>query len=87
MGFDAEGVLLSAGLADKVVAGNFFNVTNPGPLSGSPTSNSTSGGGNGTNPETSPTPVPLPVPAAAVSQSVSVSLLATIMIGVAFVAL
>ncbi|KAI1197223.1 PEBP-like protein [Nemania serpens] len=87
LGFDAEGVLLSAGLADKVVAGNFFNVTNPGPLSGSPTSNSTSGGGNGTNPETSPTPVPLPVPAAAVSQSVSVSLLATIMIGVAFVAL
>lgn len=87
LGFDAQSVLTSAGLADKVVAGNFFNVTNPGPLSGSPTSNSTSGGSNGTNPEASPPPVPLPVPAAAVSQSVSASLLATLMAGVAFVVL
>ncbi|KAI1108636.1 phosphatidylethanolamine-binding protein [Nemania sp. NC0429] len=85
LGFNAQSVLAAAGLTDKVVAGNFFNVTNPGPLTGSPTSNSTSGGSNGTNPETSPSP--LPVPAAAVSHSVSASLLATIMIGVAFVAL
>lgn len=85
MGFDAQSVLTSAGLADKVVAGNFFNVTNPGPLPPSPTSNSTSSGGDGTNPKTSPSPVP--TSAAAVSQSVSASLLASLMVGVAFVAL
>ncbi|KAI1811597.1 phosphatidylethanolamine-binding protein [Poronia punctata] len=30
--FIAQDVLTSAGLVDKVVAGNFFNVTNPGPV-------------------------------------------------------
>jgi phosphatidylethanolamine-binding protein (PEBP) family uncharacterized protein len=31
-GFNVEQVLSQAGLAGKVVAGNFFNVTNPGPV-------------------------------------------------------
>jgi phosphatidylethanolamine-binding protein (PEBP) family uncharacterized protein len=33
-GFNAAAVLTQAGLIDKVVAGNFFNVTNPGQTSG-----------------------------------------------------
>ncbi|KAI1438839.1 phosphatidylethanolamine-binding protein [Xylaria sp. CBS 124048] len=40
-GFNAQGVLESAGLADKVVAGNFFNVTNPGGSEAKATSYST----------------------------------------------
>jgi len=41
MGFNAQQVLTQAGLDQKVLAGNFFNVTNPGPV------NSTSTGGGG----------------------------------------
>lgn len=53
LGFNPATVLGQAGLANKVVAGNFFNVTNAGPaMTGS-------GGmfGNGTTPSTG-TPVP-----------------------------
>ncbi|KAM7221745.1 hypothetical protein V8F06_002953 [Rhypophila decipiens] len=32
IGFNASAVLSQAGLSGKVVAGNFFNVTNPGPV-------------------------------------------------------
>jgi len=42
-GFNAMQVLMQAGLMDKVVAGNFFNVTNAGPV------NSTSTGGGGSS--------------------------------------
>jgi len=34
IGFNAQTVLGQLGLADKVVAGNFYNVTNPGPVNG-----------------------------------------------------
>ena len=34
VGFNASAVLTEAGLVDRVVAGNFFNVTNPGPVTG-----------------------------------------------------
>jgi phosphatidylethanolamine-binding protein len=44
MGFKAEEVLTAAGLQNKVVAGNFYNVTNAGPAS---SSNSSSSGGSG----------------------------------------
>lgn len=58
-GFNAEQVLAAAGLTGRVVAGNFFNVTNPGPVNntatggggggaGSGSGNGTTGGGNGT---------------------------------------
>jgi hypothetical protein len=53
LGFDAMTVLKQAGLATKVVAGNSFNVTNPGPVqnnnnnSGGGFTNSTTGGGRG----------------------------------------
>lgn len=40
--FSAATVLKAAGLQNKVVAGNFYNVTNPGPVAGS------NGTGNGT---------------------------------------
>jgi len=33
MGFNVQQVLQQAGLSGRVVAGNFFNVTNPGPVS------------------------------------------------------
>ncbi|KAI8947935.1 phosphatidylethanolamine-binding protein [Xylaria longipes] len=82
MGFNAQSVLTSAGLVDKVVAGNFFNVTNPGPVSDGTASNSTTGNGNGTNSSNPPSQVP--VPAAANSQQASTSLLALITIVVAF---
>ncbi|GAW17337.1 hypothetical protein ANO14919_067930 [Xylariales sp. No.14919] len=85
LGFNAQDVLTSAGLVDKVVAGNFFNVTNPGPVEGTKSSNSTTGGGNGTNSGSSPSQSP--VTGAAVSQRVGASLLATMMVGVAFLAL
>ncbi len=45
-GFNAQTVLEQADLEDEVVAGNFFNVTNPGPV------NTTTTGG--------PTPTPTP---------------------------
>lgn len=58
MGFNAEEVVTRAGLQDKVIAGNFFVVTNPGPaqdsasagglLGGGAASNSTIGNGAGT---------------------------------------
>lgn len=44
-GFDAEAVLTKAGLAGKVIAGNFFNVTNAGPAE----SVGGSGGGSSAN--------------------------------------
>ncbi|KAK9770144.1 putative Phosphatidylethanolamine-binding protein [Seiridium cardinale] len=55
-GFNAEQVLTQAGLQNKVVAGNFFVVTNPGPAAdsttgtgtGATTGNSTTGTGRGT---------------------------------------
>ncbi|KAH8908742.1 hypothetical protein BR93DRAFT_936344 [Coniochaeta sp. PMI_546] len=52
LGFNAMSVLMQAGLATKVVAGNFFNVTNPGPVqnsNGGGFSNSSTGtnGGSG----------------------------------------
>ncbi|ETS79667.1 hypothetical protein PFICI_09520 [Pestalotiopsis fici W106-1] len=58
-GFNAETVLTQAGLLDKVVAGNFFVVTNPGPAAdstagagtGTTTGNSTTGSGRGTGTE------------------------------------
>ncbi|TRX89082.1 hypothetical protein FHL15_009999 [Xylaria flabelliformis] len=82
MGFNAESVLTSAGLVDQVVAGNFFNVTNPGPVTGTTTSNSTTGGNNGTSSSNPPSQVP--VPAAANSQQASASLLAVVMMAVAY---
>lgn len=41
MGFDAPTVLKAANLANKVVAGNSYNVTNPGPIQAGTSSNST----------------------------------------------
>jgi hypothetical protein len=84
LGFDAQSVLTTAGLADKVVAGNFFNVTNPGPA---PASNSTTGGGNDTSSSGSAPPTQSPIPAAAISQRASASLMAIVMVGVVFLAL
>ncbi|KAI0138768.1 phosphatidylethanolamine-binding protein [Pestalotiopsis sp. NC0098] len=47
-GFNAETVLTQAGLQDKVVAGNFFVVTNPGPAADSTAgAGSTTGAGKG----------------------------------------
>lgn len=49
IGFNASAVLSSAGLSGKVVAGNFFNVTNPGPVAGATNgTNINAGTGNGT---------------------------------------
>ncbi|KAF2967901.1 hypothetical protein GQX73_g5662 [Xylaria multiplex] len=84
-GFNAQTVLTSAGLADKVVAGNFFNVTNPGPVQDATASNSTTGGGNSTNPGSSPSQSP--ITNAAVSQRGSASLFAAMMAGIALLAL
>ncbi|KAK4143759.1 CEN-like protein 1 [Dichotomopilus funicola] len=50
-GFDAPAVLKAAGLENKVVAGNSFNVTNAGPASGAGGANRTAPGGtNGAGP-------------------------------------
>ena len=56
-GFNALTVLTAADLEDKVVAGNFYNVTNPGPVStgngtgtGGTTPTGTGGGGTASSP-------------------------------------
>jgi phosphatidylethanolamine-binding protein len=52
-GFNALTVLTEADLEDKVVAGNFYNVTNPGPVNGTGTP---SGTGTGTGSGATATP-------------------------------
>lgn len=43
-GFKAQDVLTAAGLQSKVVAGNFYNVTNAGPAAAASSNSSSSGG-------------------------------------------
>ncbi|KAK5627095.1 hypothetical protein RRF57_002810 [Xylaria bambusicola] len=81
LGFNALEVLTSAGLVDKVVAGNFFNVTNQDAAA----TNGTTGRGNGTN--TGTLPSQSPIVGAAVSQHASTSLLAVVLASVGFFAL
>ncbi|KAI1806386.1 PEBP-like protein [Daldinia bambusicola] len=91
LNFDALSVLTKAGLADKVLAGNFFNVTNPGPVSPS-NSNSTTGNGSGSAGSTgtgsvvSPTQTPF-VPGAAMTHKASGILLGVAMVGAMFMTL
>lgn len=62
LGFNAMSVLMQAGLASKVVAGNSFNVTNPGPVqnnngggfSNTSTGTTSGGGAAGTGSVTAP---------------------------------
>ncbi|OTB05197.1 hypothetical protein M426DRAFT_320005 [Hypoxylon sp. CI-4A] len=97
-GFSALEILTQAGLADKVLAGNFFNVTNPGPVEASTSSNASSGsgsssGGNstatatGTGSVTAPTQTPTFVPGAAVAQRASSMLLGIALVGAVFISL
>lgn len=65
--FSAEKTLTAAGLQNKVVAGNFYNVTNPGPVS-----NSTSTTGS--------SPTTKPVQAGAVGAAPQQSLMALVVI-------
>ncbi|KAI1370892.1 PEBP-like protein [Hypoxylon crocopeplum] len=95
--FDALSTLTGAGLEGKVLAGNFFNVTNPGPLTSANSSTSSTGTGSGsggsaanstaTNSVTAPTQTPLIPTAAAVAQRASEMLLGIGMVGAVFVAL
>ncbi|KAI1486151.1 phosphatidylethanolamine-binding protein [Biscogniauxia mediterranea] len=88
MGFNANTVLTQAGLVDKVIAANFFNVTNPGPVGAATNTNSTgSGSSRGTGSVTSPTQNSTPLPGAAASQKASELLVAIVMVGAAFFAL
>ncbi|KAI1079334.1 PEBP-like protein [Whalleya microplaca] len=92
MGFDTNAVLTEAGLVDKVIAGNFFNVTNPGPAAAA--TNSTTGTTNGTAGATgsgstatrspsSPSSSPI-VPASAATQRASEMLLGIGVVGAVF---
>ncbi|CAJ2507930.1 Uu.00g091160.m01.CDS01 [Anthostomella pinea] len=86
-GFNALSVLTEAGLADKVLAGNFFNVTNAGPASNSTTNNAGgSGSSSGTGSVSSPTQTAV-FPGAAVSQRASELFVGMAMIGAVFLAL
>ncbi|KZL83124.1 phosphatidylethanolamine-binding protein pebp [Colletotrichum incanum] len=67
--FNVMNGLMAAGLQDKVVAGNFFRVTNPGPVGagqgmpgGGSRGNSTGGGGGGGGTPMQPMPMPMPTP-------------------------
>ncbi|KAI1470013.1 PEBP-like protein [Daldinia caldariorum] len=90
-GFDALSVLTQAGLGEKVLAGNFFNVTNPGPVTSS-NANSTTGNGSGragstgTGSVISPTQTPF-VPGAAMTHTASEMLLGIAMVGAMFMIL
>lgn len=96
-GFNAEQVLTQAGLQDKVVAGNFFVVTNPGPASNSTAgtangaTNSTTGTGKGTGTgtgeEAARSSTTSPFTAAAVLEEANVLLLGAALIGAAFFSL
>lgn len=93
-GFDAMTVLTAAGLEDKVVAGNFFNVTNPGPIRGTMDGGTFANGTTSSSPDaagTGSTAGPTTVPAfnssgRDVGSSVNV-LSALLGIGVVFVVL
>ncbi|OTA94405.1 hypothetical protein M434DRAFT_30030 [Hypoxylon sp. CO27-5] len=87
-GFNASDVLTQAGLADKVLAGNFFNVTNAGPATSANSANSTTGSGSsrGTGSVTAPTQTPF-VPAAAVTQRASAVLLGITIVAALFMTL
>ncbi|KAH9901919.1 PEBP-like protein [Xylariomycetidae sp. FL2044] len=97
MGFDTMAVLTEAGLADKVLAGNFFNVTNAGPAqnanattgSGSGSGTGSSAGTTGTNTVTSPTTSQTSVvpAAAALNERASGLFLAITMVGAVFLTL
>ncbi|EXF73664.1 hypothetical protein CFIO01_02434 [Colletotrichum fioriniae PJ7] len=70
--FNVMNGLMAAGLSDKVVAGNFFRVTNAGPVGagqgtgggGGGRGNSTGGGGGTMQPKPMPMPMPAPAPPA-----------------------
>ncbi|KAI1651842.1 PEBP-like protein [Daldinia loculata] len=90
LGFDALSVLTQAGLADKILAGNFFNVTNPGPVTTSASKNSTTGNGSagstGTGSVIKPTQTPF-VPSAATAHKARGMLLGIVMAGAVFITL
>ncbi|KAI1462411.1 PEBP-like protein [Annulohypoxylon moriforme] len=79
--FNAMSVLTQAGLANKVLAGNFFNVTN------STTASSSGGSSRSTGTGSASSPTQTFVPAAAVSQRASGMLLAIGLVGAVFVSL
>ncbi|KAK7751526.1 hypothetical protein SLS62_006613 [Diatrype stigma] len=62
LGFDTLSVLNEAGLVDKVMAGNFFRVENPGPVEGSASNSSTGASGTPTGSITVPTETPVQSP-------------------------
>jgi phosphatidylethanolamine-binding protein len=73
-GFNALTVLTAADLEDKVVAGNFYNVTNPGPVATGNSTTPSGGSGTGTGGGATTT-----TPAAAGSRAVvPVSLIAVV---------
>ncbi|KAI1824742.1 PEBP-like protein [Xylaria intraflava] len=80
--FNASSVLESVGLVDKVIAGNYFNVTNPGPVvieaAPSPPAGNDDDGKSSTPSKNPPT-------GEAVSQNAP--LVAILMVGIAFFAL
>ncbi|KAK6202215.1 hypothetical protein LQW54_008927 [Pestalotiopsis sp. IQ-011] len=98
-GFNAETVLTQAGLQDKVVAGNFFVVTNPGPAAdsttgagkgataGNSTTGSSRGTGTGSASNSSATTTGTPFRSAAVWYDVNVVLLGVALVGGTFLSL
>ncbi|KAI0122818.1 phosphatidylethanolamine-binding protein [Xylariales sp. AK1849] len=87
-GFNAETVLTQAGLQNMVVAGNFFNVTNPGPAQAA-TGNSTTGSGSarGTGTTAQPTKSSTPFKGEGASYKASGLLLGAALVGLAFAAM
>lgn len=88
--FDALTVLTEAGLADKIMAGNFFKVENPGPAMGTVASNSSTGAATSTGSTTVPTetPVQSPIqPASAVTRQASGLLVGLLCLGAIFATL
>jgi phosphatidylethanolamine-binding protein len=81
-GFDVAAVLASANLTGKVVAGNWFTVTNPGPVQNVTTSTTTAAAtSTGTARPSATTTV---VRAGAADHSVNAGLLGMVLVGAAF---
>lgn len=91
MGFDAEAVLTKANLIDKVVAGNFFTVSNPGPAqdppSGGNRGNTTTGGAASGTGRGGPKQTGLPVVGEAWSNRASGVLTGIVLVAAVFVTL
>lgn len=80
-GVQVNDVLTQAGLANKVVAGNFFTVTNPGPAANAKKSNSTTAPTGAVTPSAVPSNISLGARSTSFSTATGLSAIAVSLLG------